>query len=404
MKILHTADWHIGKKLYKYDLNTDFDLFIKWLVALVGQEKIDLLLISGDVFDTGNPSSESRRQFYNALIELQQKNCKIIVTGGNHDSPTMLNAPKEVLNEINVKVIGGMPDDIADCIFPIKNKNNEPELVVCAIPYLRDADLRKATDGFSYEDRIKAVQNGIENTFKNASDFCEKNYPHLPKIAMGHLFTAGASATPDSERDIQVGNEAKFDAHRLGNNFDYVALGHIHKPQRVSAEKPTFYSGSPLPLSFSERKDEKRVLLIDTALGFEPKSIPIPNFRKLIRISGTLNDIEFELNHLNEKLQLKSLLEIEMIEDNYSAEIEDVFNHLMIDFKNDDYEIVKTKIHWKDRVLGTSELYAEQENLADLQPKDVFSKLLDTQELNEEVKAELNQAFNLLLEEVLAEN
>ncbi|PAM94495.1 exonuclease sbcCD subunit D, partial [Flavobacterium sp. IR1] len=97
MKILHTADWHIGKKLHKHDLSQDFELFIHWLTATIEKEKVDVLLVSGDVFDLANPSSEARKQYYRSLMELRRLDCKIILTGGNHDSPAMLDAPREIL-------------------------------------------------------------------------------------------------------------------------------------------------------------------------------------------------------------------------------------------------------------------------------------------------------------------
>uniref|UniRef100_UPI0039A7790B exonuclease SbcCD subunit D C-terminal domain-containing protein n=1 Tax=Ornithobacterium rhinotracheale TaxID=28251 RepID=UPI0039A7790B len=398
MKILHTADWHIGKKLHNYDLHQDFDLFIDWLCQLVENREIDLILVSGDIFDTGNPSAESRKQFYQSLIRLQKLNCQIILTGGNHDSASMLNAPKDILNEISVKMIGGMPENIEDCVIPFK-KNNE-EIIICAIPFLRDADLRRANDGLSYEDRIQAVQNGIENTFAQVAKYCEMQYPNVPVIAMGHLFTAGVSSTSESERDIQIGNEAKFDAHRLSSRFAYVALGHIHKPQRINANQPTFYSGSPLPLSFSERKDEKRVLLIDTEKGFEPESISVPSFRKLIRISGDLENIKTKLNTLNNDSTLTNLLEIELKEPKFSIQVETDFLDLISNFKEENFSIIKTKMFFEDRVLGTNELFHQDVNISDLSPNEVFDEFLETQTLDNAYTKELWEAFTLLLQEV----
>ena len=154
MKILHTADWHIGKKLQKHELKADFDLFIEWLCNTIQAEEVDLLLVSGDVFDLANPSSEARSQYYKTLLKLKNLNCKIILTGGNHDSPAMLEAPREILQQLNISVIGGLPNDISETIIPIY-KDGKPQLVVAAIPFLRDADLRKGGESTSYEDRIE---------------------------------------------------------------------------------------------------------------------------------------------------------------------------------------------------------------------------------------------------------
>ncbi|MDO4880041.1 MAG: exonuclease SbcCD subunit D C-terminal domain-containing protein [Capnocytophaga sp.] len=394
MKILHTADWHIGKKLHKYDLSEDFDLFIHWLISFIKEQKIDVLLVSGDIFDLANPSSEARRQFYSTLVKLHQLQCRIILTGGNHDSPAVLNAPKEILEHLQISVIGSLPENISECIFALPNETN-PEIIVAAIPFLRDSELRRISDGISYEDRLQAIQDSMERIFSEASAFCAEKYPNIPAIAMGHLFATGEISTSDSEREIQVGNEARFDTQRL-RGFQYIALGHIHKPQRVHSSVPTFYSGSPIPLSFSERKDQKRVLLLDTQKGFEPQSIPIPSFRKLIKIEGNLSEITIKLNSLTEISPLVNLVEIQLIEPVYSVKIEEEFNQLIHNFDVKNYEIVKTRMQFSDRLQGSSQLFEEHISLTELRPQEVFSKLLETENLEELQKQQLMQAFKEL--------
>jgi len=399
MKILHTADWHIGKKLHKHELSEDFDLFINWLIEYIRSEKIEVLLISGDIFDLANPSSEARKQYYQALIKLQQLECKIIATGGNHDSPAMLNAPGDLMRALDMEVIGGLPEELEDCIIPVSNKNGEKELVVAAIPYLRDADLRSGTSATTYDDRLQAIREGIKDVFAKASEICCEKHPDIPVIAMGHLFTAG-SDTSDSERDIQIGNQAAFNALQFGEYFSYIALGHIHKPQKVSANIPIYYSGSPLPLSFSERKDDKRVLVIDTENGWEPKSIPLPVFRKLIRISGTLSEIQQKLNDLVATNELDSLIEIDLIEDQYDAQKIYALDQLVNNFEKPGFVIVKQRAQFKNQTKGTSELYSENEQLEDLKPKDVFLELIGNHEYDEDQKREILSAFDEILEEV----
>lgn len=403
MKIIHTADWHIGKRLHNFELDEDFQLFINWFIKIIQEQHVELVLIAGDIFDFSNPSSHSRQQFYNALIRLQQLDCKIIITGGNHDSPAMLNAPREILKAINISVLGGMPTHEEELIIPIKNQQNKIELIVHAIPFLRDADLRKATDGILYEDRIKAVQDGIENIYKKSISLGKKKFPHLPHIAMGHLFTAGVS-TSESEREIQIGNEAKFEAQRLGNEFSYIALGHIHKPQKINASVPAYYSGSPLPLSFSERMDEKRILLLDTTKGFEPESIPVPTFRKLIKLSGNLNQIRQKLKNLEVESTLPSLLEVVLEEKDYDAATEDTFLQITNEFKHPKAKIVKSRMIFENRALGAHELFAQHEYINDLKPVEILDKMMNNQKkLNEKDKNHLRQAFHQLLEEIQSE-
>lgn len=403
MKILHTADWHIGKKLHKHELNEDFDLFIDWLVDYIRHEGIDVLLISGDIFDLANPSSEARKQYYQALIKLKQLNCKIIATGGNHDSPAMLNAPADLLRALDMEIIGGIPNNIEDVLIPIYDGNKNTQIVIAAIPYLRDSDLRSGVSATNYEDRIQAIREGIRNVFASAEKICINKFPNIPVIAMGHLYTAGIESS-ESERDIQIGNQAAFQASHFGEYFSYVALGHIHKPQKVKANIPVYYSGSPIPLSFSERMDEKRILLIDTKKSFEPQIIRLPNFRQLLRITGSLSELEIKLNNLKKTSELTSLIEVELIEEQHDAQKVYSLDMLINNFEKEGFKIVKQRAFFKNRVQGATEIYDNNQQLEDLKPKDVFTELISTHDYSEDDKNEILTAFNEILEEVQSEN
>ncbi|WP_304038073.1 exonuclease SbcCD subunit D C-terminal domain-containing protein, partial [Mesonia mobilis] len=308
-------------------------------------------------------------------------------------------AIKEILNELNVTVIGGMPSKIEECLIPLQNKKEENELIVAAIPFLRDSDLRSIDEEVVYENRIEAIRKGIEATFTKAAKTSKDLYPELPVLAMGHLYAAGIESS-DSERDIQIGNQAAFQASQFGTEFSYVALGHIHKPQRVNAKIPTFYSGSPLPLSFSERKDEKRLLLIDTEKGFEPESIAIPSFRKLIRISGSIAEIQQKLFSLESQGSLTNLIEVELKEENYDANLIAQLDDLVTNFEKANFEIVKHRATFKNQLRESGKLFESHQHLEDLKPQEVFQKLLAQHSYAEEVKEKVNIAFQELLEEV----
>lgn len=398
MKILHTADWHIGKKLHKHDLNLDFEKFVEWLVQLVQSEKIEVLLISGDVFDLANPSSEARSAYYKALVHLSRLRCQIIITGGNHDSPAVLNAPRELLQSLNIHIVGNLTPEIAETLIPLKNKEGKVEMVVAAIPYLRAPDLRSPDEEIGYENRVEATRQGIARIFKEAADSCRKVFPEIPAIAMGHLFAAGVS-TSESEREIQIGNEASFEASGFDSHFRYIALGHIHRPQQVKASMPVFYSGSPLPLSFSEREDKKRVLVLDTE-KMNVRSIEIPVFRELKRISGTLDQLETKLRSVEKKGDLSTLVEIELIEDQYDPAKLLELDRIVQEFKKEGVEIVKHRATFKSRVKGASELFQPHQHLEDLQPQDVFHQLLEQHHLDEETTTLLQSAFREILEQV----
>lgn len=397
MKILHTADWHIGKKLHKHDLAPDFDLFINWLCDTIESHEVEVLLVSGDIFDLANPSSEARKQYYRALMQLKKLNCRLILTGGNHDSPAMLDAPRDILRELDMHVIGGLPANLEEVILPITGKSGEVEVVIAALPFLRDSDLRTAGEGNTYEDRLDAIRKGIQNTFSTVAEICKQQHPGIPVIAMGHLFAAGAE-TSESERDIQIGNQAAFNALQFGDYFNYIALGHIHKPQRINGAVPTYYSGSPIPLSFSERKDEKGVLLIDTQLGFEPNSIKVPAFRSLLKISGTLEELQEKLSLPVNESQLDSLIEVEMTEENYDAHKIFSLDELVTNFDIEGFEIVKHRASFKNQLRGAAELYPNRQ-LEDLSPRDVFLELIGKHHYEEETHREIMSAFEELLQE-----
>lgn len=396
MRILHTADWHIGKKLHKHNLYPDFTIFIDWLCQLVAEEEIDVVLISGDVFDLANPSAEARQQYFNALVRLHKLGCTIIVTGGNHDSPSMLNAPKELLKSLNVHVVGALPENMEECLIPLY-KDGEIKIIVAAIPYLRDANLHTASQSSSYEDRLETMRTGIGLIYKQAAEMSANKYPGIPCIAMGHLFAAGVT-TSESERDIQIGNNAMFNAFNFDSYFSYVALGHIHKPQKVSSTIPTYYSGSPLALSFSERTDNKRVLLIDTKLGWEPRSISIPNIRRLLLIQGNMEEIDEKLKALENHTELPSLLEVELVEKQHSPQKILTFQAYIEAFDKQGFIIVKDRVRFTESLDTLSQIVGTQHTLDDLTPKDVFTSLLDQQEMDEESKNMVLASFHEILE------
>lgn len=396
MKILHTADWHIGKKLHQHHLYKDFDIFIEWLCSYIAEEKIEVVLLSGDVFDLANPSAEARQQYFRALVKLHELKCTTIITGGNHDSPAMLNAPKELLKYLDVHVIGAMPENIEDTLIPLY-ENGEVKALVAAIPFLRDPDLHTASQGTTYEEKLENMRNGIANIYAKAAKAAASNYPNIPCIAMGHLFAAGVQGS-ESERDIQIGNNALFNAFNFDSYFSYIALGHIHKPQQVSSQVPTYYSGSPLALSFSERMDSKRVLVLDTNQGWQPKSIEVPNIRNLLVIQGTREVIEEKLNALENKSPLACLLEVELQEENHSTEKILDFQAFIESFEKEGFVIVKDKVSFKNSPDSLSEILGSKSVLEDLTPRDVFTNLLNQEDMDEELKTMVLASFHEIVQ------
>ena len=356
--------------------------------------------MAGDVFDVANPSSESRRMYYELLRKLMHLKCKVIITGGNHDSPAVLEAPRELLRYLDIHVIGGYGNDPESLLIPLGNEKGQVEAVVACVPYLRDADLRKYTADETYEERTEAVRDGIARIYREAATLCGEKFPGLPALATGHLYVQGASLS-DSERDIQIGNLAGLETTRLPEYFSYYALGHLHKPQEPDGSR-LVYSGAPVKLSFSESGNRNRVMLINIDQGeVKTESIPVPEFRRLIRFRGSVAHLKQELdNYSPNDNKLGDFIELEALEDDHDpariVELEEMIGN----FRNDKARILKYSIRFANQSAGTASLYGDTESITDLKPMDVFEKRMERENLEESTRDMLRDAFRELLEEL----
>ncbi len=402
IKILHTSDWHLGKQLQKIDFHEDMELFFNWLTDVIQTQNIDILLMSGDLFDQANPSQQAMRQYYLFLKRMIPLKCKVIITGGNHDSPHVLNAPKEILEILDVKVIGGMPSNVSDLFIEFEKENEKA--VIAAVPFLRDKDIRQTVAGESYEDKIEQIREGLRNYFKNVNDYYLDNYKDVPYVLMGHLFVQGVEAS-ESEREIQIGNQASIDASIFGQLPHYVALGHIHKPQKVG--ESILYSGSPIPMSFSEKMDQKRVVVLEfEGTELTSTSLEIPSFRKLITLKGSISDIKQKLTDYLKVSILPDLAEIIAIEENENIESISELEVLLSGEAQElypDVVILKGKIEFQNKIKGTGSFLEKGEDIASFQPIELFQKRLDMDESIED-SSELLNAFREILENINQSN
>lgn len=298
MKILHTADWHLGKKLEQSERTDEHQHFLDWLIKKLSSECIDVLIVAGDVFDTGSPPNTALEQYYRFLRQVKNTCCReVIIVGGNHDSISTLNAPKALLKYFNVHIIGGVPAVFKEQIIPVYNSAKKLELVVCAVPFLRDRDVRLAIAGETAEEREGRLKKGICDHYNQFKDHIKQyKIDGVPVIATGHLFAAGSS-TSDSEKEIHVGNLGQVCGDQFPEEFDYIALGHIHRPQVVNRMNHIRYSGSPVPLSFSETDDKKQVIILEFEGGklTRLEEMEVPCCRKLVRIKGNLESVKKKL-------------------------------------------------------------------------------------------------------------
>lgn len=288
MRILHTADWHLGQTFFEYDRSYEHGRFLTWLHEQISETRADVLLIAGDVFDTPNPSAASQQIFYRFLHDATDRNpdLQIVIIAGNHDSAARLEAPNPLLEELHVTVRGVMhrtPEgelDIERLIIPLRCRGNV-EGYCLAVPYLRQGDYPSAD---SYSQGVTALYQVVR---AKAAEYGK------PLIAMGHLQATGSeiSECDRSERTVIGGLEC-VSPDAFATDIRYTALGHLHRNQRVSGRENVRYAGAPIPMSFAEKNNRHGVVCIDildddTIIDFKEFAPPV----KLCSIQGDVDEV-----------------------------------------------------------------------------------------------------------------
>ncbi|HNW83606.1 MAG TPA: exonuclease SbcCD subunit D C-terminal domain-containing protein [bacterium] len=408
MKILHTSDWHLGRSLYGRKRHDEFSAFLEWLYGIIAENCVDVLLIAGDVFDSVTPGNSAQKLYYNFLSKISGSCCRhAVIIGGNHDSPSFLNAPKELLRAFNVYVIGDTPENAEDEVLVLEN-DEKPEAIVCAVPYLRDRDLRTVEPGETIDDKNAKLVDGLKKHYENVCTIAEnkrselekKRFSHIPVIVTGHLFTSGGKTVDgDGVHELYVGSLVHVGAEIFLSSIDYVALGHLHIPQTVGEEEHIRYSGSPLPMGFGEATQDKKVVLVEFNDGVRNiQEITIPCFQKLVRIEGSLDDISNKINEL--KLANSSAwLGIEYTGQEVVGNLREQFDELLSGSK---MEIRRIKNRQSiERVINSIH---ENEVLDDLDTNDIFHRCLDAFDVPEEERKELTVSYNDIIRSLQEED
>ncbi|OHE27122.1 MAG: exonuclease sbcCD subunit D [Syntrophus sp. RIFOXYC2_FULL_54_9] len=357
-----------------------------------------------------------------------------MVTAGNHDSPSFLNAPRELLKYLNVHVVGCASDPPADEAIVLARSNREPGLIVCAIPYLRDRDIRVAEAGESIEDKERKLIEGIRTHYRLVCEAARQKRDLLnkavPIVAMGHLFAAGGRTVDgdgvrelyigslaqvradlfpegidylamghlfaaggrtvdgDGVRELYIGSLAQVRADLFPEGIDYLALGHLHIPQKVGGSDFIRYSGSPLPIGFGEADQQKCVVLVEFS-GNAPHvtEIPVPRFRVLKTLRGDWQTIAGGIDAMTSKggnAWLEIIYDGEEIIGNLRERLDEAN-------KGTGMEILRIR---NNQVLqNTLGRMGKEESLDDLDVTEVFKRCLDTHEVPEEQRPELLSAY-----------
>ncbi len=400
MKVLHTSDWHLGRRLYGKNRYAEFEAFLNWLSKTITDEAVAVLLVAGDIFDTSTPSNRTQELYYRFLGQIAVSSCRhLVIIAGNHDSPSFLTAPSQLLKSLNIHVIGEASENPADEMIMLKDSNGIPQAIICAVPYLRDKDLRKAEAGESLEDKNTKMIAGLSSHYAVVAEIAEQSQPEtgkIPVIGMGHLFTAGGrTLADDGVRELYVGSLAHISVEVFPASFDYLALGHLHVAQKVGNKNHIRYCGSPLPMGFGEAAQEKQVITIE--FNSSPPAISeitVPRFQELKRLTGDMTEITTQLNSLKE-IDSTAWLEIIYNGKEVAADLRQVVDEVIADTHLEVLSLKNERI--MEQIITSSH---SQETLDDLNVQEVFERCLNAYDITEEERESLKYAYQEIINDL----
>ncbi len=399
-RVVHTADWHLGKLLDDHSREAEHSHFLTFLLETIQAQSVDALLIAGDIFDSANPPQSAVTLYYNFLSDLYKStDCAVVIIAGNHDSPAHLEAPSRVLKTLRAHVIGSLTAAPADMLIPLPSPD-APQLIVAAVPFLRDRDLRVGISGQSASEIQKHLVYGIGCRYAEVAEAAIGWHDKgVALLATGHLTVVG-STTSESEREIHVGGLGAISADAFPKEFDYVALGHLHRPQAAGHCETVRYSGSPIPLSFGEASDHKELRVLDFAEGrlSQQASLPIPRSRCLTQIRTQRDNLAADLKaYQPAPAELRAWVEI-VIEDPLRGEnLQSLVTSLVADREFDVIRIIpKSKIALSGLTALDAAVTNDIEGLLS-NPSHVFARrLLEEEGLSDEDMHALKNMFGVL--------
>ena len=387
LKILHTADWHIGQTFHEYDRTFEHQQFLIWLVNIISEKQIDVLLVSGDVFDGSNPTTTSVNLWYQFLADVTKQNpqLQIIITAGNHDSAARLEAPNPFFEYYNIRIVGNVQKH-TDCSFdheklliPIKNNDGNIKAWCMAVPFLRPGDYP------FIEGATLPYAAGVTALYNEAFEYAlNKQQQGQAIIAMGHLHTLGTekSGNDTTERSIMGGVEF-VPAAAFNDNIAYTALGHIHKAQKIGGKENIRYSGSPLPMSFSEINYKHQVILFNLVeeKATDITTLEVPVTIALLRVPDVpkkLSDVLIDLNNLPDKqddISLAPYLEVRVLMDGPEPSLRHQIENVL---KNKQVRLTRIDVNYPVSA-ATEQPILSFDKLKEMQPLDVFATIYHQQ-------------------------
>ena len=312
MKILHTSDWHLGQQFYNYDRAEEHRDMLRQIADIVRDEQPDAMVVSGDIFHTGNPSSAAVEMYNHALLDMHRAcpDMQIVVTAGNHDSAVRLVVNNALWEHFNVTVVGHMArnndenrtPDYASHIVEVTGKDGKTIGYIAAVPHCYEANYPAADPNLQRHDRAVAYYSGL------AKHIADINADNLPVVLMAHMAVSGS----DFSGHDQIGGMECQEAETLGTGYDYIALGHIHTPQNVNSRAR--YCGTPIAVNFGE-KGEHSVSIVEVEHGMVPviATRAIKNIRPLIDVPTPVPAKDAKEEDLPEECRPKPFSEVRQL-------------------------------------------------------------------------------------------
>ena len=422
MKVIHTSDWHLGQHFMGKTRQKEHQQFLHWLVQTIQDRKADALVVAGDIFDTGTPPSYARTLYNEFIVSMQGTGCRnILILGGNHDAAATLNEARGLLEYLNTRVVAGVLPEATDHVRLFLNQDGTPGLLVCAIPFLRPADLTKSIMGQSGADRQAAMASAIKAFYEKVYDSAKHKQEQLalqginiPVMATGHLTVVGGK-TSESVRDIYIGSLDAFPADGFPP-VDYLALGHLHRGQQLRARDNVRYSGSPIPLSFDEAGHPKQILEVDFNEEGQicVSALPVPVFRRLVTIEGSLEEIENALEDVKKKSadpkekqnnpDAGVWLEARVNTDHHLPDLPERIREMVKNTFETQNPPELLRVCRQEKHQHQDQRLETRERLEALTPHQVFTRRLDQEDLPRERLHKLQTLFDQVLNEIETEN
>jgi DNA repair protein SbcD/Mre11 len=302
MRILHTADWHLGVTTNRLSRADDHERFFGWLLGFLEDYTVDALVVAGDIFDTQQPSAAAQDQYYRFLARAAQlEGLQIVMVGGNHDSASRLDAPSSLLEALDIHVIGGLTQESVEAgrhLVPLRNAQGEVGAVLLAVPYVPEWRLGGRAADAGSDALSRSVTEGFAALYSGLADQAAAHYPGVPQVATGHLTIQridGAAAHNDEDIELhRIGAIDALSPSIFDPRIGYVALGHIHQCYPVDPEHRAWYSGSPIPIGKRDGRSDRRVILleVDPETGTLERTVhPIPGTRSMQSLEGSLEEV-----------------------------------------------------------------------------------------------------------------